>query len=83
MFIWFFLVLFYPDAFAVLKPKVTHVHQHAFIKDHFLGFGKDSALLGWLVGQIIFLTKIYHSAFNLVLLDVGSYKFHIMTILHD
>lgn len=31
----------------VLKKKVTHVHQHAFIKEHFLGMGKDSALLGW------------------------------------
>ncbi|XP_004510198.1 MLO-like protein 1 [Cicer arietinum] len=26
---------------------VTHVHQHAFIKDHFTGFGKDSAIMGW------------------------------------
>ncbi|KAH7571606.1 hypothetical protein JRO89_XS04G0098800 [Xanthoceras sorbifolium] len=32
---------------AVLKKKVTHVHQHAFIREHFLGIGKDSALLGW------------------------------------
>ncbi|MCI18804.1 MLO-like protein 1-like, partial [Trifolium medium] len=29
---------------------VTHVHQHAFIKDHFTGFGKDSSIVGWLVG---------------------------------
>jgi len=59
MFMWFgfsFWSYYNPDAFAVLKPKVTHVHQHAFIKDHFLGIGKDSALLGWLVGQIIFST---------------------------
>lgn len=28
--------------------KITNVRQHAFIKDHFLGIGKDSALLGWL-----------------------------------
>ncbi|WJX86058.1 MLO-like protein 1, variant 2 [Trifolium repens] len=27
---------------------VTHVHQHAFIKDHFTGFGKDSSIMGWL-----------------------------------
>ncbi|KAK5785703.1 hypothetical protein PVK06_040313 [Gossypium arboreum] len=27
---------------GVLKKKVTHVHQHDFIKDRFLGFGKDS-----------------------------------------
>ncbi|KAF7847763.1 hypothetical protein BT93_L2606 [Corymbia citriodora subsp. variegata] len=29
--------------------KITHVHQHAFIKEHFLGIGKNSVLLGWLV----------------------------------
>ncbi|XP_027354077.1 MLO-like protein 1 isoform X2 [Abrus precatorius] len=33
----------------VLKPKVTHVHQHDFIRDRFAGFGKDSALAGWLL----------------------------------
>ncbi|XP_028751257.1 MLO-like protein 1 [Neltuma alba] len=32
----------------VLEPKITHVHQHDFIKGHFLGFGKDSVLMGWL-----------------------------------
>ncbi|XP_010277858.1 PREDICTED: MLO-like protein 1 [Nelumbo nucifera] len=31
----------------VVKSKVTHVHEHAFIKDHFQGIGKDSAFLGW------------------------------------
>ncbi|XP_022719936.1 MLO-like protein 1 isoform X2 [Durio zibethinus] len=36
------------DAEQVLKKTVTHVHQHAFIKEHFKGFGKDSTLLGWL-----------------------------------
>ncbi|CAK9328526.1 unnamed protein product [Citrullus colocynthis] len=46
------------DTEQVLKPKVTHVHQHAFIKDHFLGFGKDSALLGWLHS---FLKQFYAS----------------------
>ncbi|XP_065853790.1 MLO-like protein 1 isoform X1 [Euphorbia lathyris] len=35
------------DTEEVLKRKVTHVHQHTFIKEHFRGFGKDSALLGW------------------------------------
>ena len=34
---------------AVLKKKVTHVRQHTFIKEHFLGIGKDSIVLGWLV----------------------------------
>ncbi|CAJ2664807.1 unnamed protein product [Trifolium pratense] len=27
---------------------VTPVHQHAFIRDHFTGIGKDSSLMGWL-----------------------------------
>ncbi|KAJ8763232.1 hypothetical protein K2173_025617 [Erythroxylum novogranatense] len=36
------------DTEEVLKKKVTHVYQHAFIKEHFLGIGKDSALMGWL-----------------------------------
>ncbi|KAJ4721388.1 MLO-like protein [Melia azedarach] len=36
------------DAEEVLKKKkLTNVHQHAFIREHFLGIGKDSALLGW------------------------------------
>ncbi|RDX81977.1 MLO-like protein 1 [Mucuna pruriens] len=30
------------------EPTVTHVHQHAFIKDRFTGFGKDSIVLGWI-----------------------------------
>ncbi|KAG7026081.1 MLO-like protein 1 [Cucurbita argyrosperma subsp. argyrosperma] len=46
------------DAEDVLEPKVTHVHQHAFIKDHFQGIGKDSALLGWLRS---FLKQFYAS----------------------
>ncbi|GMJ11298.1 MILDEW RESISTANCE LOCUS O 1 [Hibiscus trionum] len=36
------------DSEQVLKKKVTQVHQHTFIKEHFLGFGKDSIVLGWL-----------------------------------
>ncbi|XVE62438.1 hypothetical protein DITRI_Ditri06bG0118300 [Diplodiscus trichospermus] len=36
------------DTEQMLKKKVTHVRQHAFVKDHFLGFGKDSIVLGWL-----------------------------------
>ncbi|XP_052188104.1 MLO-like protein 1 [Diospyros lotus] len=31
----------------VSKQKVTHVQQHEFIKGRFLGFGKISALTGW------------------------------------
>ncbi|CAJ1948684.1 unnamed protein product [Sphenostylis stenocarpa] len=30
-----------------LGSTVTHVQQHAFIQDRFTGFGKDSAVLGW------------------------------------
>ncbi|MBA0653947.1 hypothetical protein Goklo_021045 [Gossypium klotzschianum] len=33
---------------GVLEKKVTHVHQHDFIKDRFLGFGKDLVPLAWL-----------------------------------
>ncbi|KAI3986772.1 hypothetical protein MKX01_031508 [Papaver californicum] len=29
--------------------KVTHVQQNAFIKEHFLICGRDSAVLSWLV----------------------------------
>ncbi|XP_068654899.1 MLO-like protein 1 [Aristolochia californica] len=36
------------DTNKVLKDKVTHVHQHTFIREHFSGFGKDSGLLSWL-----------------------------------
>ncbi|XP_077227240.1 MLO-like protein 1 [Tasmannia lanceolata] len=35
------------DTDKVLK-KFTDVHQHDFIRDNFKGFGKDSAMLGWL-----------------------------------
>ncbi|KAJ6360297.1 hypothetical protein OIU77_004324 [Salix suchowensis] len=36
------------DTEQVLKKKVTHVQQHTFIKEHFLGIGKNSALRVWL-----------------------------------
>ncbi|KAK7350554.1 hypothetical protein VNO77_09297 [Canavalia gladiata] len=29
------------------EATLTHVHQHAFIRNHFTGLGKDSAVLGW------------------------------------
>ncbi|MBA0728424.1 hypothetical protein Golax_001325 [Gossypium laxum] len=35
------------DSEQVLKKKVTHVQQHAFIQEHFQGLGKNSILLGW------------------------------------
>lgn len=49
---------------AVLKKKVTHVRQHAFIKEHFLGVGKDSAILGWLVCYDFFHIKLYQLHFD-------------------
>ncbi|XP_045806156.1 MLO-like protein 1 isoform X2 [Trifolium pratense] len=36
------------DSTKVLKPKLTQVQQHEFIKGRFSGLGKDSALIGWL-----------------------------------
>ncbi|KAJ0079692.1 hypothetical protein Patl1_23600 [Pistacia atlantica] len=36
------------DSEEVLKKKVTHVGQHTFIREHFLGIGKDSVILGWM-----------------------------------
>ncbi|KAI9104399.1 hypothetical protein K1719_022971 [Acacia pycnantha] len=36
------------EAQKVLVPKITQVHQHAFIKGYFLGLCKDSSLMGWL-----------------------------------
>ncbi|XP_058785728.1 MLO-like protein 1 [Vicia villosa] len=35
------------DTSKVLKPKFTQVQNHEFIKGRFSGFGKDSALIGW------------------------------------
>ncbi|XAR58808.1 hypothetical protein NMG60_11014356 [Bertholletia excelsa] len=32
----------------VLKPKLTHVHQHEFIKGRFLGIGRNSVIMSWL-----------------------------------
>ncbi|KAG9445778.1 hypothetical protein H6P81_011906 [Aristolochia fimbriata] len=36
------------DTHKVLRHKVTHVRQHTFIKEHFVGFGKDSGPCSWL-----------------------------------
>ncbi|XP_058101851.1 MLO-like protein 1 isoform X2 [Magnolia sinica] len=36
------------DQDKVVNKKVTHVHQHAFIRDHFLGIGFCSTILSWL-----------------------------------
>ncbi|KAJ8440378.1 hypothetical protein Cgig2_012814 [Carnegiea gigantea] len=35
------------DTDQALRPKVTHVHEHAFIRDHFVGIGESSGILGW------------------------------------
>ncbi|CDP04006.1 unnamed protein product [Coffea canephora] len=35
------------DSQHVLKPKITHVHQHDFIKNRFLGLERHSRILGW------------------------------------
>jgi len=43
---------------ALRKRRVTHVHNHAFIKEHFLGIGKDSVILGWTQS---FLKQFYDS----------------------
>lgn len=41
---------------AVIRSKVTHVQDHDFVKGRFLGFGKSSTLLSWLVsGEVFFL----------------------------
>lgn len=40
------------DAEHVTKSKVTHVRQHAFIRDRFLGIGGNSKFLGWLVSNL-------------------------------
>ncbi|KAI8574149.1 hypothetical protein RHMOL_Rhmol01G0332100 [Rhododendron molle] len=36
------------DTVKVLGPRITHVHQHDFIRGRFWGIGKNSAFLGWL-----------------------------------
>lgn len=33
---------------ASTSPMITHVRETEFIRDHFLGIGKDSLVLGWL-----------------------------------
>lgn len=36
------------DLDNALKHKVTHVHEHDFIKKRFLGMGRNSVIMGWL-----------------------------------
>ncbi|MED6183908.1 hypothetical protein PIB30_042380 [Stylosanthes scabra] len=69
-----------------LESTVTLVHQHAFIRDHFLGIGKDSAILGWVKS---FFKQFYGSVtkldyvtlrlgFIMVLLAVGTKLEHVI-----
>ncbi|CAO2826463.1 unnamed protein product [Amaranthus hypochondriacus] len=36
------------DTDQALGPAVTHVHEHAFIRDHFVGVGEKSSILRWM-----------------------------------
>ncbi|KAJ0013913.1 hypothetical protein Pint_20803 [Pistacia integerrima] len=47
----------------VVKKKVTHVEQHTFIREHFLGIGKDSVILGWMVSYFCFYNGIQTRVF--------------------
>nr|GMD28079.1 MLO-like protein 1 [Ipomoea batatas] len=74
------------------KPSVTHVHQHDFIKNRFVGLGKRSIILGWLhsffkqfYGSV---TKSDYTAlrlgFIMLLLAVGTKLEHvIMQLAHE
>lgn len=44
---------------ALKKRRVTHVQNHAFIKEHFLGIGKDSIFLGWTVRYCLITVLVY------------------------
>ncbi|GAB2298192.1 MLO-like protein 1 [Dionaea muscipula] len=46
------------DTEQALKPKITHVHQHEFIRGHFIGIGDNSAIMGWVKS---FLKQFYAS----------------------
>ncbi|KAH0660844.1 hypothetical protein KY289_029592 [Solanum tuberosum] len=37
----------YESEHAHLKPTVTHVYEHDFIRNRFQGMGRQSAILGW------------------------------------
>ncbi|XP_058082024.1 uncharacterized protein LOC131230220 [Magnolia sinica] len=42
---------------AVVNKKVTHVHQHAFIREHFLGIGFCSNILSWLGHNVVLISN--------------------------
>ncbi|GFZ20024.1 seven transmembrane MLO family protein [Actinidia rufa] len=75
------------DTQQVLKPRLTHVQHHDFIKGRFLGFGKNSAILSWLHS---FLKQFYGSVtksdymalrlgFITLLLAVGTKLEHVIS----
>ncbi|XP_058077344.1 uncharacterized protein LOC131225769 [Magnolia sinica] len=45
------------DQDKVVNKKVTHVHQHAFIKEHFLGIGFCSTVLSWLGHNVVLISN--------------------------
>lgn len=66
--------------FAVLKPKFTQVQNHEFIKGRFSGFGKDSALIGWLVSSLLLVFHALEFWLNMLSLDLyvcNLYKCHV------
>ncbi|KAL8161661.1 hypothetical protein V2J09_013150, partial [Rumex salicifolius] len=64
-----------------LKPKITHVHQHAFIQEHCVGLGGKSTFLGWMQfhGSV---TRADYAAlrtsFIMLLLAVGTKLEHVI-----
>lgn len=67
--------------FAVLRPKVTHVRQHAFIRGRFLGIGKRSIFKGWLVSFFLFSLHLWAIRNNTI--NVYSHQFWYYQILRS
>ncbi|KAG6742303.1 hypothetical protein POTOM_053173 [Populus tomentosa] len=51
------------DPEEVQGPKLTHVKDHDFIKSRYLGFGKNSYILGWVVSPSTIRLRNYPSYF--------------------
>uniref|UniRef100_A0A803L855 MLO-like protein n=1 Tax=Chenopodium quinoa TaxID=63459 RepID=A0A803L855_CHEQI len=75
------------DTDQALKPAVTHVHDHAFIRDHFVGVGEKSSILRWMHS---FIKQFYGAVtkadyltlrmgFIMLLLAVGTKLEHVIT----
>lgn len=58
-----------------LDPQggITHVREHDFIRNRFLGIGKNSELQGWLVSQESRFSCYDHLAFEVFRTLVRSY----------